>query len=205
MNDSVRWMCAWPLALLAACGGDSDSATPAPSGGAGASGAGGGSAGAGGGVAAGAAGAAGSAPAYKGVQVGKGASCSEEMFCKYGEAAFLKVNDLIIAKATASGIEANIGDTFTKLTPEKAAVFKANLGTFLINAYGGDKAAYKYQGSDMKTAHAGLGITQAQYSAFVSMVIVPALTEAGVAGDDITNCFAPPITSDAFMKDIVTK
>ncbi len=186
-----------PLAV--ACG--SDSSDPA----AGAAGAGGGAAGSGAGGASGGAAGAGGAPACKGIAVGQGKSCSEEMFCKYGEAAFLKVNDLIVAKATATGIEANIGDSFTKLTPEKAAIFKANLGAFLINAYGGDKTAYKYQGSDMKTAHAGLQITQAQYSAFVSMVIVPALTEAGVPSDDITNCFAPPITSDAFVKDIVTK
>lgn len=183
-------------ALAAACGSDSSDAAATPSGAAGSAG----SAGASAGGAAGAAGA-----ACKGVAVGKGATCSEEMFCKYGEAAFLKVNDLIIAKATASGIEANIGDSFTKLTAEKAAVLKTNLGVFLINAYGGDKTAYKYGGSDMKTAHAGLNITQAQYSAFVSMVVVPALTEAGVPMDDITNCFAPPITSDAFMKDIVSK
>lgn len=177
-------------ALAAACGSDS-SDPAAASGAAGTTGS------------AGAAGAGGAS--CKGIAAGKGATCSEEMFCKYGEAAFLKVNDLIVAKATASGIDANIGDSFTKLTPEKAAVLKTNLGVFLINAYGGDKTAYKYAGSDMKTAHAGLNITQAQYDAFVSMVIVPALTEAGVPTDDITKCFAPPITSPAFMKDIVTK
>lgn len=201
MNRSIITITTMLGALAAACGSDSsDAAATAGSAG---SGAGGASAGAGGTSSGGSAGAGG--VACKGVAVGKGASCSEEMFCKYGEAAFLKVNDLIVAKATASGIEANIGDSFTKLTPEKAAVLKTNLGVFLINAYGGDKTAYKYAGSDMKTAHAGLNITQAQYSAFVAMVVVPALTEAGVPTDDITNCFAPPITSDAFMKDIVSK
>lgn len=192
-----------PLALLGACGSDSSDAGAAPAGSAGSGGA-AGAAGSAGAPSAGAAGVAG-APACKGVAVGKGATCTEEMFCKYGEAGFSKVNELIIAKATATGIEANIGDSFTKLTAEKAAVLKTNLATFLIVAYGGDKAAYKYGGSDMKTAHAGLNITQAQYDAFVSMVVVPALTEAGVAADDITNCFAPPITSAAFMKDIVSK
>jgi hypothetical protein len=57
----------------------------------------------------------------------------------------------------------------------------------------------------MEAAHAGLGITQAQYDAFLSMVVLPALTSSGVPGEDITMCFAPPVVDPAFVGSIVGK
>ena len=145
----------------------------------------------------------------KGIVKSSTGNCSEEMFCKYGLTAFQAVNESIIKRATATGIEAELGDSFVKLVnnpdPKKVPAFKNNLAIFLVNAYGGDKTVYKYEGADMKTAHAGLQITEAQYNAFVSKVIVPALQDNGVPEADINNCFAPPVTSAAFIADIVAK
>ena len=172
-----------PAAATTGAGGSGAGGVGA--GGASAGGAGGASAGGGGGAA--------------------GGPCSKAMFAKYGEAGFLAVNDKIIARATAMGIEAQIGDSFTKLTATQAMALKTNLGIFLINAYGGDPAKYPYKGQTMKEAHTGLGITTAQYNAFIGMVVVPALTDAGVSMDDITMCFAPVVTDPAFMATIVEK
>lgn len=178
-----------PTLALPACG--EDDPAPAAAGTGGSGGAAGGGAG----------------EACKGVVKSSTGNCSEEMFCKYGLTAFQAVNESIVTRATAAGIEADIGDSFVKLVaspdPKKVPAFKNNLAIFLVNAYGGDKTAYKYEGADMKTAHAGLKITAAQYDAFVTKVIVPALQDNGVAADDITKCFAPPITSDAFKADII--
>lgn len=198
------------VAAAIGCGSSDDSSgdTPAGSAGSSAAGAGGSSAGSGGtgGASAGSAGTGGATCA--GVAVGKGKTCSEEMFCKYGPDAFGKVRDSIITKATASGMEKDLGDSFVKLLMSPSAkveAFKTNLGVFLIAAYGGDKATYKYTGSDMKTAHAGLGITTAQYNAFIMKVVVPALADNGVAMDDINNCFAPVVTDAALVSQIVEK
>lgn len=188
-RKALRWgpIAAAALLLASGCSTDDDS-TSEPTSGAGGS--------------AGAAGA-----TCQGIVKSPTGKCSEEMFCKYGLQAFLKVNDSIIAKATAPGIETQIGDSFVKLAmnPDQAKVanFKTNLGVFLVNAYGGDPTVYKYDGSDMKLAHKGLGITQAQYDAFIANVVVPALSENGVPQDDISNCFAPPVTDPKFVADIV--
>jgi hypothetical protein len=58
---------------------------------------------------------------------------------------------------------------------------------------------------DMATAHTGLGITSAQYDYFVTSIVVPALTNSGVPMDDVSSCFAPPITSADFKASIVGK
>lgn len=186
-----------PVLALPACGEDDPAPAAGNTAGSGGSGAAGSGAGGSGGE------------ACKGVVKSATGNCSEEMFCKYGLTAFLAVNDSIITRATAMGIEAEVGDSFINLVnnpdPKKVPAFKQNLGIFLVNAYGGDKTVYKYEGADMKTAHAGLKITAAQYDAFVSKVIVPALQDNGVPMEDITNCFAPPVTSEAFKADIIAK
>jgi hypothetical protein len=184
---------AFVLAVMSGCSSSSSGNDASATGGAGGSGAGG------------------SAAACKGTAVGAGTAsgaipaCSQEMFCKYGESAFLTVRDNIVKRATATGINAQIGDSFTKLTPMQAQTLSDHLGVFLINAYGGDKTAYPYKGDDMKTAHAGLGITMDQYNAFVSMVVVPALMDAGVPMADITGCFAPIVTDPTLSSQIVSK
>jgi hypothetical protein len=55
----------------------------------------------------------------------------------------------------------------------------------------------------MKAAHAGLAISSDQYDYFITEVVVPALAENGVPADDITGCFAPPVTDPAFKASIV--
>lgn len=200
----TRMLClaafALPVLALPACGDDDPA--PAATGSAGSSA---GGSNAGGSSAAGAAGS--SAEACKGITKSATGNCSEEMFCKYGLDAFKAVNESIVKRATASGIEAEIGDTFVKLVanpdPQKVPTFKNNLAIFLVNAYGGDPVAYKYTGGDMKTAHKGLAITSEQYDAFVNMVIVPALADNGVPEADITKCFAPPVVDTAFKAAIV--
>jgi hypothetical protein len=54
----------------------------------------------------------------------------------------------------------------------------------------------------MITAHTGMGITQAQYDDFVTM-IAGILATDGVPADDINNCFAPVLVDPAFSATIV--
>ena len=135
---------------------------------------------------------------------GASAACSQDMFNKYKAAGFTAVNDLIIAKTVALSAmsPSPIGDTFKPIIADmtKTATFKTNLAAFLIQAYGGPK---DYKGKDMVTAHTGLKITQDQYDKFITLAVVPALTEAGVDPKDISDCFAPVVTDPAFVATIV--
>jgi hypothetical protein len=83
----------------------------------------------------------------------------------------------------------------------KAKTLTQNLADFLVFAYGGPN---NYKGKTMKDAHAGLGITKAQYDFFLANQVVPALTDNGVPEGDVTSCFAPPLLDAAFIADIVT-
>jgi hypothetical protein len=129
--------------------------------------------------------------------------CSARMFDKYGETAFVAVRDSIVAKAVAAPTD-KLGDSFATFagtaTPEQLQVFQDHLAAFLVMVYGGPKS---YSGRTMEAAHAGLGITSDQYDYFVTEVVVPALAENGVPADDISNCFAPPVTDPAFKASIV--
>jgi hypothetical protein len=125
-----------------------------------------------------------------GTSVDAGVPCSSTMFAKYGAAGFTAVNSSIINKAVAAPT-ASVGTSFQGLSQMQAMQLTNNLAAFLVQAYGGPK---NYAGKDMKAAHMGLNITEAQYDYFISNVVVPALSENGVAMDDITNCFAPPVT-----------
>lgn len=129
-------------------------------------------------------------------------SCSSEMYGKYKQAGFEAVNAKIIAnigKVSAMN-PSPIGDSFKGLSQADVQRVEANLLDFLVMAYGGPS---NYSGKSMKAAHTGLKITSDQYNAFVGQVIVPALSEVGVSQDDISNCFAPPVTDPAFVADIV--
>jgi hemoglobin len=131
-------------------------------------------------------------------------SCTTQMYAKYGQAGFEAVNAKILENvvAVSSMSPSPIGDSFKGLSADDVARVEANLLDFLIAVYGGPD---NYTGEDMETAHVGLGITSEQYDAFVGMVIVPALQAVGVAGDDITNCFAPPVVDPAFKATMVGK
>lgn len=147
----------------------------------------------------------------------------------YGVNAFVAVNESIFtnvnAESTANGTT-NLGTSFTKIgsgtpasTADSAATFKGKLAAFLVYAYGGPSSITytdnkTYTGpQDMVSAHAGLGITSAQYDYFVSNVVVPALTTNGVphgtggasAPDDVSSCFAPILLDAAFKASIVGK
>lgn len=129
--------------------------------------------------------------------------CHKDMFKKYGEAAFLKVNDAIIKKAVDAP-EDKIGKTFKALAkkPKDAERVKKNLAAFLVKVYGGPD---NYKGKPMEAAHAKMKITSEQYDFFIQNVVVPALKENGVSEDDITHCFAPPVTDEKFKASIVGK
>jgi len=129
--------------------------------------------------------------------------CSNDMFDKYGAAAFLAVRDSIVQKALAAPTD-RLGDSFqsfaSSATEERIGLFQDHLAAFLVMVYGGPA---NYEGRSMAEAHAGLGITSDQYDYFVTEVVVPALSENGVPADDISNCFAPPVTDASFKASIV--
>ena len=95
-----------------------------------------------------------------------------------------------------------VGGSFAALTPAQVTTLKTNLGAFLVYAYGGPN---NYTGKTMEAAHAGLAITSDQYDYFITDVVVAALTEGGVAADDISGCFAPVVTDATFKASIVGK
>jgi hypothetical protein len=149
-------------------------------------------------------------------------------FVTYGAAAFVTVNKAIIANTFAEvGAHGttNVGDSFLKVgsgnppsTKDDAATFEGNLAAFLVWAYGGpnsimyaDGKTYTGNNHDMVVEHTGLNITNAQYTYFLTNIIVPALDSSGVkhgAGgaadpDDVGTCLAPALTDAAFVASIV--
>ena len=129
-------------------------------------------------------------------------NCTAEMFGKYGQEAFLQVNDDIIAASVAAPT-AMLGTTFQDLAAagaDRVEEFRTNLANFLVFVYGGPN---NYTGPTMEEAHEGLNITSEQYDYFVTEIIVPVLVADGVSEDDITNCFAPPVVDPAFKASIV--
>lgn len=149
-------------------------------------------------------------------------SSGKNAFDTYGAAAFIAVNQSIVANVkaelTANG-PANLGSSFSKVgsgnppsTKHDGPTFRGSLAAFLVHFYGGpDSITYidgkTYQGvNDMKQAHAGLGITSEQYDYFITHIVVPALLANGVkhgsggtaSPDDVGSCFAPALTDPAF-------
>jgi hypothetical protein len=135
----------------------------------------------------------------------QGTQCSSTMFDKYGADAFLAVRDSIVAKALAAPTD-KLGDSFQNFagaaTQAQIQTFQDHLAAFLVMVYGGPR---NYSGRSMEEAHAGLGITSDQYDYFITEVVVPALSESGVPSDDISNCFAPPVTDASFKASIVDR
>ena len=128
----------------------------------------------------------------------------------YGATAFVAVNEkifeLVTAELTANGA-ANVGDSFSAVTDFPN--FKGRLAAFLVFVYGGPTSIEYTDGKtydgvqDMRAAHAGMGITSAQYDYFVVNVVVPALTSSGVPMGDVSSCFAPPVVDASFKASIV--
>jgi hypothetical protein len=162
--------------------------------------------------------------AYKPAGTGPAASLvcpssGKNAYDTYGTTAFVTVNEAIFTNVTAeinAHMTANLGNSFSLVgggvptaTTDDISGFKGNLGAFLIYVYGGPTSITYTDGKmyngvqDMKTAHTGLGITSSQYDYFVANIVVPALTSSGVVMDDVSTCFAPPITSADFKATIV--
>lgn len=148
-------------------------------------------------------------------------SSGKDAFDTYGTAAFVAVNEAIVANVFAelgANSTANLGESFTKIgtgvppsTIDPAATFKGKLAAFLVYAYGGPTSitytdGVAYSGlQDMVSAHTGLAITGSQYQYFVSNIVVPALTSSGVSVADVTSCFAPVVLDPTFQASIVGK
>jgi len=133
-------------------------------------------------------------------------SSGKNAFTTYGVEAFVAVNQAIFAGVTAeltANGSTNLGASFS--TVQDFPTFEGRLAAFLVFVYGGPTTITYTDGKmydgvqDMQQAHAGLGITSAQYDYFVANIIVPALSSSGVPMDDISSCFAP-IVIDASVK-----
>jgi hypothetical protein len=138
----------------------------------------------------------------------------------YKLAGFVAVNKAIFAGVTAEVTahgSTNVGGSFAEIgsgtppsTKDSAATFEGVLAAFLVWAYGGpnsitytDNMMYTGNNIDMVAAHTGLNITQAQYTYFLTNIVVPALTSSGVTMADVTSCFAPPVSDPTFVATIV--
>jgi hypothetical protein len=154
-------------------------------------------------------------------------SSGKNAFDTYGTTAFVAVNEAIFMNVgTELGAHgpANVGGSFSMIgtgqtasTMDDGATFKGKLAAFLVYVYGGPSMITYTDGKmysglqEMTPAHAGLGITSAQYDYFVSNVVVPALVSSGVkhgAGgsadpNDVMSCFAPPLLDAAFKASVV--
>jgi hypothetical protein len=146
-------------------------------------------------------------------------SSGKNAYETYGLNAFVAVNKSIVmntlAEMSAHGA-ANIGDSFTKVgsgnppsTKDGLATFEGKLAAFLVWEFGGPTTitytdGMTYDGiQDMVTAHTGLNITQAQYTYFLTNIVVPSLTSNGVTMADVSSCFAPPLMDPTFVGEIV--
>jgi hypothetical protein len=148
-------------------------------------------------------------------------SSGKNAFDTYGASAFVTVNKAIFTNVTneltGSNGTSNLGTSFLDIgsanvaaTDDDAATFQGKLAAFLVFQYGGptsivytDGKTYVGNDQDMTEAHTGLKITADQYMYFVSNIVVPALMSSGVTTDDVTNCFAPVVTSPTFEDSIV--
>lgn len=156
----------------------------------------------------------------------KCASSGKNAWDTYGGAAFLAVNASIFTNVTneitAHGT-ANLGMAFTLIgsdvptsTQDNLVTFQGNLAAFLVYLYGGPTFLNYNVGTmgspilvtitgpqGMQDAHMGLAITPAQYTYFVTSIVVPALTSNGVPSGDVSSCFAPPLLDSTFQAAIV--
>lgn len=127
------------------------------------------------------------------------ATCTTDICATYG-AAVPAVAGMIVDTAAADPL---FMDDFAPLVAEgQPAVdaFKLSLANFISDAYGCTSGAYT--GPSMEAAHAGQGITQEDYDAFIGL-IAGVLAGAGVPESDITLCFAPPLVDPAFAATII--
>ncbi|MCA9693264.1 MAG: hypothetical protein R3A51_01200 [Nannocystaceae bacterium] len=129
----------------------------------------------------------------------EGDACMVDICMLYGAAVPMVASEITDRAAN----DMQFMDDFAPLVAEgQAAVdaFKASLANFISDAYG--CSTDLYTGPTMQEAHAGLGITQMEYDAFLGL-IVGVLTDAGVPQDHINDCFAPTLTNPDFAATII--
>lgn len=130
---------------------------------------------------------------------GGAAVCETDICVTYG-AAVPAVAGQIVDEAAADPMFMADFAPLVAEGPAAVDAFKASLAAFISDAYGCSQGAYT--GPTMQAAHAGMGITQAEYDAFIGL-IVGVLTKNGVPESDINLCFAPPLVDPAFVATIV--
>lgn len=127
------------------------------------------------------------------------AACATDVCTTYGAA----VPDVASAIVDMAAADPMFMADFAPLVaegPDAVMEFKTSLANFISDAYGCSEGAYT--GPSMEAAHAGLDITQAEYDAFIGL-IVAVLVDFQVPEDDINLCFAPPLVDAAFVATIV--
>jgi truncated hemoglobin YjbI len=127
------------------------------------------------------------------------AACTTDVCATYGAAVPLVVSQIVDEAA----VDPLFMEDFAPLVaagPKAVDAFKASLTAFISDAYGCTSGTYT--GPTMEDAHAGMGITQDEYDAFIGL-IAGVLASNGVPEEDINLCFAPPLVDPAFVATIV--
>lgn len=126
-------------------------------------------------------------------------TCETDVCATYGAAVPTVANNIVDAAAADPQFSADFAPLVAE-GAEAVAAFKTSLANFISDAYGCTTGAYT--GPSMEAAHTGLGITQEEYDAFITLT-AGVLSDAGVPADDITYCFAPPLVDPAFVATII--
>jgi hypothetical protein len=120
------------------------------------------------------------------------------------DATFATVTKSIVTGALAASPN-DLGSSFqTKLataSTERQTEFTTNLQNFLASAFGGP--AYPTTAPQMAEAHSDLNITVAQYNAFLTGVVLPALAENQIPQATI-DLMTPVVTDPNFVKTVVS-
>jgi hypothetical protein len=127
------------------------------------------------------------------------ATCMTDICMTYGAAVPKVASDITDQAAADPMFMADFAPLVAEGAPAVQA-FKDSLAAFISDAYGCSMGAYT--GPTMQAAHAGLGITEDEYSAFITL-IAGVLSANGVPDADINDCFAPPLVADEFRATIV--
>ena len=126
-------------------------------------------------------------------------ACMTDICMTYGPAVPKVASDITDQAAADPMFMADFAPLVAEGQPAVDA-FKASLAAFISDAYMCSTGAYT--GPTMQEAHAGLGITEDEYSAFITL-IAGVLASNGVPEADINDCFAPPLVADSFRATIV--
>ncbi len=138
-------------------------------------------------------------PTTSGATTGTAVVC--DVCADYGAAVPKVASDITDKAATDPMFMADFAPLVAKGAPAVDA-FKASLTAFISDAYGCSTGSYT--GPTMEASHAGLGITQAEYDAFIGL-IAGVLVDNGVPEDYVGACFAPALTDAAFAATIIGK